>query len=139
MRQASSASLSRQGRKTIAHRFSGGTNDRWPAQSRQGRKTAQTLVCEGAWNSMADRQSKPLSSLPGLRIVGGDALPPAEAVGYFRVSLPGQRDGRGQMGHEPLHARPGCERRPLQVSGVNSCLPLTFATALTPASNLETP
>ena len=42
---------------------------------------------------MADRPAKPLSSLPGLRSVCGNALPTAEAVGYFRESLTGPGGG----------------------------------------------
>ena len=86
------ASSSRKGLLKIAHCFSGGINDSWPVQSRQGRKTARMLVGDGGLEFDGGSAFEPLSSLPGLRIV---ALPTDKSVSYSRESLTGH--GAGQL------------------------------------------
>ena len=88
------ASSSRQGRLKIAHRFSGGASARWPAQSRQGRKTARMRVGKGGAGSRGRlggrnffRPCRDCASCV-------DTPPTDKSLGYFRESLPGQRRGQ---------------------------------------------
>ena len=81
-------SLSRQGLPTIAHRFSGGTMSRSSSAAPTGATESRTvtsllLPCDPVLQA---------STVPDGTCRGGRNRPPTvETVGYFRVSLAGQR------------------------------------------------
>ena len=85
---------SRQGHPTVAHRFIGGFRHASRMQPREGRQNSTPSPEVPFGDPLTSREF--LSSLKGL-LASAALAPTIETVGYYRVSLAGQRKGDREM------------------------------------------